>query len=91
MTFNANWQPGFDKQIDDRNYRQNPIQDQELLCACTGTSCEGICKEQHLHRPRYAISIKPKGKESESAVREQWAEKCPEAYYKTQNPVHYRA
>jgi len=78
MTFNAHWQPGFDKQIDDRNHRRVERQESELLCA-SGGRCEGICREQHLNRPRFAGVKMPK---NPNEKRKPWAERCPSAYEK---------
>jgi len=65
------------------NRKQN--QQTELLCACNGLKCDGICREQHLYRPRFA---NPKAATKGAVSRTQWADKCPSAYEK---PVYYRA
>jgi len=75
-------QTGRDKQIDDRIYGQRKAaqaaqSDDNLLCACNGLACEGVCREQHLHRPRVA---NPTATKKEADVVKSWAAKCPEAY-----------
>lgn len=50
-----------------------------LLCA-SGGKCEGICREEHLHRPRYAgVKAGVKDERGQSG-QSQWAERCPSAY-----------
>lgn len=83
MTFNGTWKPTSDQQNADRNHRQKPTQEPELMCACTGTLCEGICRTTHLHRPRYAMPVKSKSKDQNSAIRQSWTNppnQCPESY-----------
>ncbi len=81
MAFDAHWQAGTDQQSFDRNHRQKPAQESELMCACTGGKCEGICRTEHLHRER---SAKPKSKEKiNSAIRTSWTNPpntCSESY-----------
>ena len=50
--------------------------DRKLLCACGGR-CEGVCREQHLHRPRFA---NPKATAKGAIGQTQWAKRCPSAY-----------
>ena len=66
------------QQSEDRiNSRKPSVQnDDNLLCACTGLACEGVCRETHLHRPRFANPMAKK----DTGVQKSWAEKCPEAY-----------
>lgn len=75
---NGIWKKAPDKRSDDRNNRrQSSAQDDNnLLCACTGLACEGVCREMHLHRPRFANPTAKK----DAGVQKSWAEKCPEAY-----------
>ena len=51
-------------------------QNKELLCACNGLACEGVCRETHLNRPRLA---NPTAKNQMPLVKS-WAKRCPEAY-----------
>ena len=52
-------------------------QNDNLICACgNGLKCEGICREQHLHRPRMANPTVKK----DAGVPKSWADKCPESY-----------
>ena len=52
-------------------------QNDNLMCACgNNLKCEGICREQHLYRPRYTNSTIKK----DVGVSKSWADKCPEAY-----------
>ena len=66
------------QQSEDRVHRRREpsVQNDNLLCACTGLACEGVCRETHLHRPRYANPMAKK----DTDVKKSWAEKCPEAY-----------
>ncbi|KKN37094.1 hypothetical protein LCGC14_0767080 [marine sediment metagenome] len=77
------------------NRQVQPKQNQELLCACNGLKCAGICRETHLHRPRFtnptAKAINKSKATKDVPVRKQWAEKCPEAYTNDQKPNHYRS
>ena len=67
-----------------KRLRQNDEkQVQELFCSCNGLKCDGICRETHLNRPRFA---NPKPKKN-VPLNKMWAEKCPEAY---EQPVNYR-
>lgn len=69
-------------QIGEKPTRKPKMQSQ-LFCACgNGLKCEGICREQHLYRARYASPmIKTKAAKSfVPATRTQWADKCPESY-----------
>lgn len=52
---------------------------QNLLCA-SGGKCAGICRELHLHRPRYAGVKAGVKDERGQAGRRQWAKRCPSAY-----------
>lgn len=65
---------------------QQKPQKSELMCACTGTKCEGICRTTHLHRERYANPTKPNSREKiNSAIRTSWTNPpntCPESYSK---------
>ena len=65
-------------QINDRveGMRNRSKQDDNLLCACNGLACEGVCRETHLHRPRLA---NPTAK-NQTPLRKSWAKRCPEAY-----------
>jgi len=83
VAFDAHWQAGTDEQSDNRNdARRKAVQatqsDDNMLCACTGLMCEGICRELHLHRPRFANPTAKK----DAAVNTSWTTKCPESYHK---------
>lgn len=56
-------------------------QEPELFCACNSLKCDGICRELHLNRPRFANPTAKK----DSGVKKMWTEKCPEAYEKATN------
>jgi hypothetical protein len=89
ISFDGHWQSGFDKQIDDRAKRQKSKNQPkaELQCA-SGGKCEGICRELHLHKPRYAgVKSSKKGDSRGTPVPSQWAERCPSAHEK---PNRYR-
>lgn len=49
-------------------------QQTEILCACNGLKCEGICRELYLDKPRIT-----KSKTGSPVV---WSKRCPEAYEK---------
>jgi len=55
----------------------------ELLCACTGLKCEGICRKLHLHRPRFASPTAKNTGKTANMKPTQWAKRCPESYYPT--------
>lgn len=57
----------------------NPQTEKQLFCACNGLKCDGICRELHLNRPRFA---NPKTKKNNIALSIAWAKRCPEAYEK---------
>ena len=85
MTFNVHRQAETDWQSENRNdcrelkQKSKQKQSQELFCACNGLKCDGICRELHLYRERFAGV---KGDSRGTPVNRQWAEKCPSAYEK---------